>query len=142
MPETSTRALFAARLIQARQLRGLSQRALGDLMGLGKQKGSSRINRYEHQVTAIGFDNLEKLAEILEVPSAYLLAESAEMADAILALSRISASRQAELAELMKALGANPALAKTLLKLTQLPRIEQDKARESLSALFDQIKST
>ena len=33
-------------------------------MGLGKDKGSSRINRYEHQVTAIGFDNLEKLAQI------------------------------------------------------------------------------
>lgn len=59
-------------------------------MGLGKDKGSSRINRYEHQVTAVGFDNLQKLAEILEVPVAYLLAETPAMADAILALSRMS----------------------------------------------------
>jgi transcriptional regulator with XRE-family HTH domain len=84
----TARALFAARLVQARELRGLSQRALGDLMGLGKEKGSSRINRYEHQVTAVGFDNLQKLAEVLEVPVAYLLAETPAMADAILALSR------------------------------------------------------
>ena len=50
MADSSVRALFAARLVQARQLRALSQRALGDRMGLGKEKGSSRINRYEHQV--------------------------------------------------------------------------------------------
>ena len=37
-------------------------------MGLGKDKGSSRINRYEHQVTAIGFDNLDTLAKVLDVP--------------------------------------------------------------------------
>lgn len=82
LPDSSPRALFAARLIQARQLRGLSQRALGDRMGLGKDKGSSRINRYEHQVTAIGFDSLGLLAQLLDVPVAYLLADDAAMADA------------------------------------------------------------
>lgn len=61
-------------------------------MGLGKEKGSSRINRYEHQVTAVGFDNLQKLAEILDVPVAYLLAETPAMADAILALSNLPES--------------------------------------------------
>jgi len=58
----SPRALFAARLIQARQLRGLSQRALGDRMGLGKAKGSTRINRYEQQTSATSFDSLGELA--------------------------------------------------------------------------------
>ncbi len=91
MPEKSAiRAVFAARLVQARQLRDLSQRALGDAMGLGKEKGSSRINRYEHQVTAIGFDNLEQLAKALNVPPAYLLADTPGMADAILALAQMS----------------------------------------------------
>lgn len=65
-------------------------------MGLGKEKGSSRINRYEHQVTAVGFDNLQKLAEILGVPVAYLLAETSSMADGILALSRMPEDEQAE----------------------------------------------
>nr|WP_220466836.1 helix-turn-helix transcriptional regulator [Stenotrophomonas tumulicola] len=104
------RALFAARLVQARELRGLSQRALGDRMGLGKDKGSSRINRYEHQVTAVGFDNLDVLAKTLEVPAAYLLAESPEMADAILALAQVNRSQQADLAEVIKRLSTEPEL--------------------------------
>jgi transcriptional regulator with XRE-family HTH domain len=104
------RALFAARLVQARELRGLSQRALGDRMGLGKDKGSSRINRYEHQVTAVGFDNLDVLAKTLGVPAAYLLAESPEMADAILALAQVDRSQQADLAEVIKRLSSEPEL--------------------------------
>lgn len=68
-------------------------------MGLGKDKGSSRINRYEHQVTAVGFDNLQKLAEILKVPAAYLLAETPAMADAILALSSVSEAQRADYAQ-------------------------------------------
>lgn len=78
-------------------------------MGLGKEKGSSRINRYEHQVTAVGFDNLQKLAEILEVPVAYLLAETPAMADAILALGKLSADESIEAsAELMTRTSKGP----------------------------------
>src|SRR3546814_2063129 len=73
-------------------------------MGLGKDKGSSRINRYEHQVTAIGFDNLDKLAEVLDVPVAYLLADDAAIADAILALSEADKSQRDVLATLIPAL--------------------------------------
>jgi hypothetical protein len=65
-------------------------------MGLGKEKGSSRINRYEHQVTAVGFDNLQRLADVLDVPVSYLLAETPAMADAILALSRLTEEERAE----------------------------------------------
>ena len=133
MPESSARALFAARLVQARQLRGLSQRALGDRMGLGKDKGSSRINRYEHQVTAIGFDSLEKLADVLDVPVAYLMAPNASMADAILALSRIEESKLDVLADLIPALADNPGLLQQLAKLLQLPKREQSKALRALS---------
>lgn len=118
MSETP-RALFAARLVQARQLRGLSQRALGDRMGLGKKKGSSRINRYEHQVTAIGFDNLGSLAKVLDVPAAYLLAESPEMADAILALARVAQSQQANMVEILKKASVDPALLEQLRTLVE-----------------------
>ena len=79
----------------------MSQRALGDLMGLGKDKGSSRINRYEHQVTAIGFDNLELLANALNVPPAYLLADTPGMADAILAVAKMSEEERISLAKKM-----------------------------------------
>lgn len=139
MPESSARALFAARLVQARQLRGLSQRALGDLMGLGKDKGSSRINRYERQVTAIGFDNLEKLAEVLDVPVAYLLADSASMADAILELSKAGDRQLAPMVAAIKGLAETPALAKALAKMLQLPRQEQLSAIEALQVLVAEL---
>lgn len=125
--------MFAARLLQARQLRGLSQRALGDRMGLGKDKGSSRINRYEHQVTAIGFDNLGTLAQVLDVPLAYLLAEDAAMADAILALAQADEAQRDVLATLIPALVQNPALLPKLVKVLQLPEREQPKALKSLA---------
>lgn len=134
MSDSKARALFAARLVQVRQLRGLSQRALGDRMGLGKERGSSRINRYEHRVTAIGFDSLEKLAEVLDVPIAYLLANNAAMADVILALSRIDETQQASLADLVSALAKDPAMLEVLLKLPQLPKDEQLKALGAVTA--------
>lgn len=133
MSDSSSRALFASRLVQARQLRGLSQRALGDRMGLGKDKGSSRINRYEHQVTAIGFDNLDTLAQVLEVPVAYLLADDAAMADAILALSQADDSQRDVLAALIPALVQDPDLLTRLVKLLQLPKREQPKALKALA---------
>ena len=94
-------------------------------MGLGKDKGSSRINRYEHQVTAIGFDNLGMLAQLLEVPVAYLLADNAAMADAILALSQAEDTQRDALATLIPALVEDPILMDKLVKLLQLPKREQ-----------------
>ena len=134
LADPSLRALFAARLVQARQLRGLSQRALGDQMGLGKDKGSSRINRYEHQVTAIGFENLETLAKVLNVPPAYLLADGPEMADAILAVADANPPHQAQLAQVLAVLSGNPTLTKALLKALaqQSPKTLKD-ALASLS---------
>ncbi|CAG4968457.1 hypothetical protein LYB30171_00275 [Lysobacter luteus] len=102
-------------------------------MGLGKDKGSSRINRYEHQVTAIGFDNLDKLAEVLDVPVAYLLADDAAMADAILALSEADESQRDVLATLIPALIQDPTLLSRLVKLLQLPKREQSKALKTLT---------
>ena len=135
LADSSVRALFAARLIQARELRALSQRALGDRMGLGKQKGSSRINRYEHQRTAIGFDNLEVLAKILEVPPAYLLADNPTMADAILSLGSASPKQQADLVLVLQRLSADPGLVKALLKVLKPSKQARAKIRETLLAL-------
>ena len=141
MADPTLRALFAARLVQARQLRALSQRALGDRMGLGKQKGSSRINRYEHQVTAIGFDNLEALAKILDVPPAYLVADNATMADAILALAQAKPRQQEQLKDLLALLTAEPALTKSLLAM--LDKGKPSKAlRDRLKALADEPGAT
>ncbi|MCA1379163.1 helix-turn-helix transcriptional regulator, partial [Bradyrhizobium sp. IC4060] len=133
------RALFAARLVQARELRALSQRALGDRMGLGKQKGSSRINRYEHQRTAIGFDNLEALAKILNVPPAYLLADNATMAAAILALGNAKPRHQDDLTQVLGHLCADPTLTRALLKVLARAQPKSKDLRESLNALAKDV---
>lgn len=109
-------------------------------MGLGKEKGSSRINRYEHQVTAIGFDNLEKLAKVLDVPVAYLLADNAHMANAILELSKTTGRQQTDLALAVQGLTAIPALTKALVKVLQLPKQEQERITQALLKLLPKQK--
>ncbi|MCC3253798.1 XRE family transcriptional regulator [Xanthomonas campestris] len=91
------RQLFADRLRQARALRGVgSQRALGLLMGLDKNLAGNRVNRYESQARGIDLDGLGKLAEVLGVPMAYLVAEDEAMADAVLALAQLSPEQRAK----------------------------------------------
>ncbi|MFT3669669.1 MAG: helix-turn-helix transcriptional regulator [Pseudoxanthomonas sp.] len=100
---------MAARLRQARRLRGLSQREVGVRMGLDKDTASARISRYESQSMAISLESLFELAHALEVPAAYLLASTPAMADAILALGRQSEAQQGSLASILDALTKLPA---------------------------------
>ena len=102
-------------------------------MGMGKDRGAVRINRYEHEVTAIGFESLQTMAETLEVPVSYLLAEDARMADAILALSHADVPQLDALADLIPILVANPALLSKLMKVLQLPRQDQPNALKTLA---------
>ncbi len=103
VPKASPRSLFAARLKQARELRGIaSQRALGVLMGLDKKLASSRVNRYETEVSGIDLDGLGRLAEVLGVPMAYLVAEDEETAEAILCLGDMSGKERAQAMELLR----------------------------------------
>ncbi len=97
------RATVAARLRQARELRGLSQREVGIRMGLDKDTASARISRYESGSMSISLEALFKLAEALEVPPAYLVATTPGMSAAILALSRESAPQQSRLADILNA---------------------------------------
>lgn len=101
-------------------------------MGLGKAKGSTRINRYEQQTSATSFESLSDLAEALDVPPAYLLADSAAMADAILELGKIDERQQANLALVLQGLNTDPALVNVLLKVLELSKPERDKACEAL----------
>lgn len=100
VPKASPRALFAARLKQARELQGIpSQRALGVLMGLDKKLASSRVNRYENETSGIDLDGLGKLADTLGVPMAYLVAQDGATAEVILSLSRMTAAERDALAK-------------------------------------------
>lgn len=108
VPKASPRSLFAARLKQARELRGIaSQRALGVLMGLDKKLASSRINRYETEVSGIDLDGLGKLAQTLGVPIAYLVAEDDATAKVILSLASMSKKEREDLARELESTGAS-----------------------------------
>ncbi|MEQ1511473.1 MAG: helix-turn-helix transcriptional regulator [Lysobacteraceae bacterium] len=102
--------MFAARLKQARELRGIpSQRALGMLMGLNKKLASSRVNRYENETSGIDLDALGKLAETLNVPMAFLVAEDDLVAQAILALSKLPKAKRARAVDALVKLAAGQA---------------------------------
>lgn len=93
----SPRSVFAARLKQARALRDIpSQRALGLLMGLDKKLASSRVNRYETETSGIDLDGLGKLADVLGVPMAYLVAADEDTATAVLALAQMTPEDRAK----------------------------------------------
>lgn len=103
MTTLPTISIFAKRLKQARETRGLSQRELGDHIGLGKQVGSTRINRYEQQKARCDMDTAAQIAEELGVPLAFLFAESDTLAEMILAFSKLTKTDQGKLlAELKK----------------------------------------
>ena len=76
--------LHSRRLRQARKRLGISQLELGVRIGLDPGVASTRLNRYEQAVHLPDYFALERLAEALGVPLAYLFANEDELADLIL----------------------------------------------------------
>lgn len=71
---SEARKVFAKRLRQIRQLRGLSQEALAEISGLHRTYVGS-VERGERNVS---IDNMERLAKALEVDIAELLKDELE----------------------------------------------------------------
>lgn len=84
-------------------MRGLSQRALGGLVADDKDNGGVRINRYETQVNRADMDTAGELARALDVPLAYLFAESDDLAEVILAFSKLNKSERTKIVAELKA---------------------------------------
>jgi transcriptional regulator with XRE-family HTH domain len=95
-------SIFATRLKAARELRGLSQRALGGLVSESKSNGSVRINRYEQGVNRADMDTAAALAEALGVPLAYLFAEKDDQAELLLTFAKLPSGDRAKLLALAK----------------------------------------
>jgi transcriptional regulator with XRE-family HTH domain len=91
---TDIRLVFQHRLKQARVLRQLSQKELGIRAGLDQFVASTRINRYELGVHEPDMATIERLAEALSVPTAYLFAEDDRWARLILAFDQMSGSEK------------------------------------------------
>ena len=67
--------IFTTRLKDARKRRKLSQEALGIAIGLDESVASTRIDRYENGIHQPDWGTLAKIAEVLQVPPAYFLAD-------------------------------------------------------------------
>lgn len=79
--------IFIARLKDARKRQKLSQEALGIAIGLDESVASTRINRYENGIHQPDWGTLAKIAEVLQVPPAYFLADD-DLAAYLLAYSK------------------------------------------------------
>lgn len=88
-------------------MRGLSQRALGALVDKdqSKDKGAVRVNRYEQQVNRADMESAAELAKALDVPVAYLFADSDDLAELILRYSRLDAEHRLALLDQVRRRG-------------------------------------
>jgi transcriptional regulator with XRE-family HTH domain len=75
---------FPKRLKEARLKAGLSQMKLGILAGFKKSVSSSLMNHYEKGVHNPSFENLAKIAKVLDVPTSYFYEVDDVLAEKIL----------------------------------------------------------
>ncbi|HCQ9970499.1 helix-turn-helix transcriptional regulator [Acinetobacter baumannii] len=75
--------VFAMRLRLARKAKGLSQERLGILAGIDESSASARMNQYERGKHVPDFLVASKIAEVLELPTAYFYVEDDLLAEII-----------------------------------------------------------
>lgn len=102
---------FAARLREARLRKaaglkaegrgGYSQERLGIDAGIEEASASARMNQYEQGKHLPDLRLASRLAQLLDVPLAYLYCEEDGLAEVILAYARMSPEDQARLRELV-----------------------------------------
>ncbi|KJV34783.1 helix-turn-helix domain-containing protein [Luteibacter yeojuensis] len=89
-PQRSLHQVFQARLKAAREMTGTSQKQVGIDAGLDPFVASARINRYELGVHQPDLGTVERLAQALDVPAAYLFAGDDRLARMIMAFEKLS----------------------------------------------------
>jgi transcriptional regulator with XRE-family HTH domain len=97
----SPREVWPLRLREARLSAGLSQRELGKAAGIDPSVASTRINRYEVGVHSADYLIAVQLADVLNVPAAYLYAQDDEIAAVLVALHRAHAAKRRHLIKLV-----------------------------------------
>lgn len=75
------------RLKQARKRKGLSQKSLGMQAGIDEFVASPRMNQYEKGKHFPDYQLLQKIAVVLDVPTAFFFCENDELATLLLAIT-------------------------------------------------------
>lgn len=105
-PSLPAKSLFGRRLREAREMREMSQTALGlaALDTVDEHTAAPRISKYERGVNTPKFETIEQLAEALDMPAAYFLTESEDLAPAILLFAQLPPKQQREAVAFLKKL--------------------------------------
>ena len=83
---SNPRDVWPDRLKQARLASGLSQKELGVAAGIDPSVASTRVNRYEVGVHKADYTIAVPLAQVLNVPVAYLYCDDDDLASVLIAL--------------------------------------------------------
>jgi transcriptional regulator with XRE-family HTH domain len=84
-------SIFGRRLWEARIRVGIPQDKLGVQIGLDEGSSSARISRYETGKHEASYPTAVKLAEVLNVPVAYLYCDNDDLAGLIILLGQAKA---------------------------------------------------
>ncbi len=85
--------IVARRLREARERKGLSQKALGIAAGINEDSASPRVNQYERAKHVPDLLTLTHLAAALAVPVPYFYAEDEQLAELLLLLHALPRSK-------------------------------------------------
>lgn len=91
---TTIRSVFANRLKACRLEQGLTQRALGVLVGLPEEVAGVRSNRYERAAHNWDIETAQKIARALGVSVAYLFSKTDQLAELIDESGKLSGEAQ------------------------------------------------
>ena len=89
--------LFARRLKAARTRSGLTQVQLGVGAGIDEASASARINQYERGKHWPDFGTVRRLADVLQIPTAYFYADEDALASLVLRYHVLKGKRKKEL---------------------------------------------
>ncbi|WP_436869532.1 helix-turn-helix domain-containing protein [Acinetobacter courvalinii] len=99
--------VFAMRLRLARKAKGLSQEKLGILAGIDESSASARMNQYERGKHVPDFLVASKIAEVLELPTAYFYVEDEVLAEILRRSYSLDAEKQNQLLSFIQDLEKN-----------------------------------
>ncbi len=93
----SSQSPVPKRIKEARLAKGISQKALGVAAGIDEFSASPRINQYERGKHAPDFLMLERLASVLNLPTAFFYAKEDWLAEAIAMLASLPEKKRKNL---------------------------------------------
>lgn len=85
---------FPKRLKEARTLRGLTQQQLGELLGLEPNNASARMNQYERGKHTPDYDTLKRIADRLDMPTAFFYCEDDLEAEIVSAMHHLDPAQK------------------------------------------------